>query len=207
MKGEIIISHSVVSLSLPRGSLVCFETISTLCAGCIGFVTQGEITHFLVKTCAIGRIKLLLAKPVFHVTFRRLSGALIEVVVQCVRRGSCPTFLHLHFSLRLASRRCGTASSSSTHIHTPLSKHGQNSTQSHPPPLRICPKVWLKVFYKLSCFCLASAVAPEDIQLINVPSQTEAGLKAAHEWLQPEHLGCSNSILWVFWSPEVRHNA
>lgn len=85
-----------------------------------------------------------------------------------------------------------------THIHTSLSKHGQNRTQSRPSPLRICPKVWLKVFYKLSCFCLASAVVPEDMQLINVPSQTEARLRAVHEWLQPEHLGCSNSILWVF---------
>lgn len=64
MKGEVIISYSVVSLSLPRGSLVCFETISTLCAVCIGFVMQGEITHFLVKTRAFGKIKLLLAKPV-----------------------------------------------------------------------------------------------------------------------------------------------
>lgn len=41
-------------------------------------------------------------------------------------------------------------------------------------------------------------MVPEDMQLINVPSQTEARLRAVHEWLQPEHLGCSNSILWVF---------
>lgn len=64
MKAEVIIFYSVVSLSRPRGSLVRFETISTLCAVSIGFVMQDEITHFLVETRAIGKIKLLLAKPV-----------------------------------------------------------------------------------------------------------------------------------------------
>lgn len=64
MKGEVLISYSVVSLSVPRGSLVCFKTIFNLCVLCIRFVMQREITHFLVKTCAIGKNKLLLAKPI-----------------------------------------------------------------------------------------------------------------------------------------------
>lgn len=69
-----------------------------------------------------------------------------------------------------------------THPHT-VEQTRQNHTQPLPYALilsPICPEVWLKVFYKL-CFCLASAAVPEDIQLINVPSQTEAGLKAAHD--------------------------
>lgn len=74
MKGEVIISYNVVSLSLPRSALVLYFhthlklTISTLCVFCVGFVMQVKITPISSWMCAcqpMGRLICCpLAKPV-----------------------------------------------------------------------------------------------------------------------------------------------
>lgn len=112
------------------------------------------------------------------------------------------------------------------HSYPPAQTHRHTSTQCWPNTENRTPKsafrserslssAWffalefgLKCFMCSCCFCLASPAAPEDIQLINVPSQTEAGLSAAHDWLQLDYLRCNNSILWAFFeSRGYRYNA
>ncbi len=164
MRGEVIISYNVVSLSLPRSSRVYFHTrsrltISTFCVFWIGVVMQAKITHFFMSVCTrepMGRlICCSLARPILE--RRWLSDDIVvpqmKLLCGTFGRGGCPTSKCLFLTV---ASRCWTPPPSdlNTQIHT-STRNTHNPLLWHALILSlVCPEVWLKVFYKLSLLLL-----------------------------------------------------
>lgn len=145
MKGEVIISYNVVSLSLPRSSLVC---VSSPAAG-----AQYPLFVHLVP----GR-----NRPFFSVNASQWEGP-VCCWVRARHGRLCPPFfvvwlgvavshfpqhfcLFLHIGLEVLRHSSPSSSNTaSRRALAPLSKHGPNHTHTHsrtarPPPARTYPQ-------------------------------------------------------------------